>query len=385
MIRASLVRLRPLPHSGARPLPPPIPRRGSGPPPKRPIPYANRVLIVSSAKGGVGKSTLTVNLAAALARTPRSQKNDGGGPTNRVGILDLDIYGPSIPKLMNLDRAGAPLTTAEDALVPLVNYGMPCMSMGFLLPPSPPLSASSSSSSSSSSPQSQPSSNEDSPVVWRGLMVMKAVQQLLFDVDWRSTFSSSSSSSPSSQNATSESHGPPLDLLVIDTPPGTGDVHLSLAQLVAPIDGVVVISTPQKVALADTRKGIAMWNKLGAPIIGLVLNMSHLPAASPNSQPTYLFGPPTSFNDLARATGLPVLGRIPIDQALCEAGEKGAPLTLNLPLSAATGDSASPTQTNLDDSDNALDSTTVIGRMARRIWDELDGVSSSNGSSNSKA
>ncbi|KAE8244359.1 hypothetical protein A4X13_0g6649 [Tilletia indica] len=354
MIRASLVRLRPLPHTGARPLPPPLPRRGAGPPAKRPIPHAKRVLIVSSAKGGVGKSTLTVNLAAALARTSRPSQD--GKATNRVGILDLDIYGPSIPKLMNLDRAGAPLTTAQDALVPLVNYGMPCMSMGFLLPPSPPLS--------STSPQSQQTTNEDSPVVWRGLMVMKAVQQLLFDVDWRA------SSSQSHQDS-SDAHGPPLDLLVIDTPPGTGDVHLSLAQLVAPIDGVIVVSTPQKVALADTRKGIAMWNKLGAPILGLVLNMSHLPAATPNGTPTYLFGPPTSFNDLAHSTGLPVLGRIPIDQALCEAGEKGAPLTLNLP-----SPEDSQQESNTDKEGLALDSTSVLGRMARRIWDHLDDVAS---------
>ncbi|KAK0541391.1 hypothetical protein OC835_000182 [Tilletia horrida] len=339
-------------------MPPPLPRRRAGPPAKRPIPYANRVLVVSSAKGGVGKSTLTVNLAAALARTPRQRGPSAGQPGtgtntqrrggNRVGILDLDIYGPSIPRLMNLDRAGSPLTTAKDALVPLVNYGMPCMSMGFLLPPS--------------SPDSPTSSNEDSPVVWRGLMVMKAVQQLLFDVDWRAA--------SSSRDGT---HDEPLDLLVIDTPPGTGDVHLSLAQLVAPIDGVVVVSTPQKVALADTRKGIAMWNKLGTPILGLVLNMSHLPASSPDSKPTYLFGPPTPFDNLAHSTGLPVLGRIPIDQALCEAGERGAPLTLGLNSSAEPGSRPDAAESIWPEDDHSVDSTTVLGRMAGRIWDNLDG------------
>ncbi|KAL9936133.1 hypothetical protein V8E36_004975 [Tilletia maclaganii] len=374
-MRPSFVRLWPLPQTGSRPLPPPLPRRGAGPPPKRPIPHANRVLIVSSAKGGVGKSTLTVNLAAALARTPRSQtsrtgsdaarggEDSGDSPaaTNRVGILDLDIYGPSIPKLMNLDRAGYPLTTAQDALVPLVNYGMPCMSMGFLLPPTP--------GGGSADPSTPASSNEDSPVVWRGLMVMKAVQQLLFDVDWRAN---AGDASASSANDTA-----PLDLLVIDTPPGTGDVHLSLAQLVAPIDGVVVVSTPQQVALADTRKGIAMWNKLGTPILGLVLNMSHLPASSPSGKPNYLFGPPTSFDELAKRTSLPVLGRIPIDQKLCEAGERGAPLTLSLdPASQSdvvdSGTSGAAQSDRGEVDDLTVDSSTVFRRMARRIWDDLD-------------
>ncbi|KAK0554012.1 hypothetical protein OC846_002297 [Tilletia horrida] len=368
--------LPPIPHTGARSLPPALPRRGAGPPPKRPIPHVKKVLIVSSAKGGVGKSTLAVNLATALARTPRnldaqSSTTQRDGPHNRVGLLDLDIYGPSLPKLMNLDRAGAPLTTEQDALIPLVNYGMPCMSMGFLLPPSP-------STSSSSDVDPRTASNEDSPVVWRGLMVMKAVQQLLFDVDWRASAGALASSLPSAQQQLQNrqsSKEDALDLLVIDTPPGTGDVHLSLAQLVAPINGVLVVSTPQKVALADTRKGIAMWNKLGIQVTGLVLNMSHLPPPSPDAAPIHLFGPPTAFNDLATATKLPVLGRIPIDQALCEAGEQGVPLTLQAEVEAAAAANAGGASAEEVD-EYVRDSKSVFMSMASRIWRALEGSSS---------
>ncbi|KAJ8481098.1 hypothetical protein ONZ51_g6206 [Trametes cubensis] len=163
---------------------------------KRSLPHVKQVLAVASGKGGVGKSTVAVNLALSLAmhaeHAPRQRP--------RVGVLDLDIFGPSIPKLMALEDAEEPRLTEgkPGAMVPLVNHGLPCMSMGFLLPKS-----------------QGTDSSTDTPVVWRGLMVQKAAQQLLFDVDWRDPESDAE-----------------LDLLVIDMPPGTGDVALTLAQLV---------------------------------------------------------------------------------------------------------------------------------------------------------
>lgn len=207
-----------------------------------------------------------MNLAAALSQV--------AGGNKRVGILDLDIFGPSVPKLMGLDSAGEPELTkgwsdffkcsresadlvarllSDNHLIPLSNYGIPCMSMAFLLPPA---------------------AQSDTPVVWRGMMVMKAVQQLLFDVDWRSRHG----------NETDLSSGRPLDLLVVDLPPGTGDVQLSLGQLVKCEGkaakrshkhvifakqiavGSVIVSTPQDVALIDVRKGVAMFRKIGIPV-----------------------------------------------------------------------------------------------------------------------
>lgn len=207
-------------------VPPTMPRRGT--PTKRPIPNVKRVVAVASGKGGVGKSTVAANLALALGATSR----DAIGRGARIGLLDLDVYGPSVPKLMGLEDMGEPDLTPGGALVPMTNHAVQCMSMGFLLPPS------------------ASGSNADTPVVWRGLMVMKAVQQLLFDVDWRE-----------GQSA----QGAPLDVLVVDMPPGTGDVALSLCQLVT-VDGAVVVSTPQEVALADARKGITMFHKVNVPV-----------------------------------------------------------------------------------------------------------------------
>lgn len=213
-----------------------IPRRGTLPA-KRSIPNVSKVIAVSSCKGGVGKSTIAVNLAFSLALTRNL----------RVGILDLDIFGPSIPTLLGLSYH-PPDTTDKGAMIPLTNHGMPTMSMGYLV-------------------------DRHQPVVWRGLMVQKAVQQLLFDVDWSVS-------------------GAPLDALVIDLPPGTGDVPLSLGQLVE-VDGAhilfsfvvfslihisasVVISTPQALSLADVEKGISMLRSVKIPTTSLILNQSHM-------------------------------------------------------------------------------------------------------------
>ncbi|KAF7288150.1 Iron-sulfur protein IND1 [Mycena chlorophos] len=258
---------------------PQIPRKGTGPPHKRAIPNVRRVLAVASGKGGVGKSTVAVNIAFAL-----SARN------LRVGVLDLDIFGPSVPTLLGLQHSEEPLLTSKGALVPLVNHGMPAMSMGFLLPRA-----------------KESDSVHDTPIVWRGLMVQKAVQQLLFDVDW-------------------SSNGAPLDVLVMDLPPGTGDVPLTLGQLVT-VDGAVIVSTPQDVALADVRKGIAMLRKLDVPITGLVLNLASFLCSSCHT-PHYLFGPPDAFREVAKRLDIDVLAELPLVPGVSTGGDGGLPFAL---------------------------------------------------------
>jgi len=279
-----------LPRSGDR-LPPTMPKRGGGPPVKRSIPYAKKVIVVASGKGGVGKSSVAVNLAIAMAQR-------GPSGSSRVGLLDLDIFGPSVPKLMGLEDVGEPELTRENRLLPMTNHGIPCMSMGFLLPPS------------------ASGSNVDTAVVWRGLMVQKAVQQLLFEVDWRG-------------HAGNE--GPDLDVLVVDMPPGTGDVQLTLGQLVK-VDGAIIVSTPQDVALVDARKGVSMFRKVSVPILGLMLNMSHFTCPSSTSSPAHrheIFGPLDSFHQVAANLSLPVLGELPLVPLLSAGGDAGRPLVLS--------------------------------------------------------
>ncbi|PCH41938.1 nucleoside triphosphate hydrolase protein [Wolfiporia cocos MD-104 SS10] len=264
---------------------PQIPRRG-GPIQKRPLPYVRKVLAVASGKGGVGKSTVAVNLALSLAM----QAHAATGAPARVGILDLDIFGPSVPKLMGLDAAPEPRLTQSGAIVPLTNHGLPCMSMGLLLPRE---------------------ANADTAVVWRGLMVQKAVQQLLFDIDWREP---------------PQEGGAELDVLVLDLPPGTGDVPLTLGQLVN-VDGAVIVSTPQDVALSDVRKGVTMFQKISVPITGLLLNQSHFLCPS-CATPHHLFGSPERFHATAASMGVPVLGALPLVPAVSEASDGGAPFVL---------------------------------------------------------
>ncbi|KAI9510693.1 P-loop containing nucleoside triphosphate hydrolase protein [Russula earlei] len=259
--------------------PPVMPRRSL--PPKRGIPNVKRVVAVASGKGGVGKSTVAVNLAYTLTARHRA----------RVGLLDLDIFGPSIPKLLGLEAAGEPHLTSSGALIPLTNHGLPAMSIGFLLP------------------------GPERPVTWRGLMVQKAVQQLLFDVDWRGA----------------DPDGPGLDILVIDMPPGTGDVPLSLGQLVN-VDGAVMVSTPQHVALADVRKGIAAFQTLSIPIIGLVLNQSCFFCPSCNT-PHHLFG----SSDASRSLGVKLLGELPLMPDVSTSGDAGLPYALFSSCSNTSG------------------------------------------------
>ncbi|XP_076290443.1 iron-sulfur cluster transfer protein NUBPL isoform X2 [Lasioglossum baleicum] len=187
-----------------------------GLPKQKPLKGVKQIIVVSSAKGGVGKSTIAVNLSTALKMIE---------PQRSVGLLDADIFGPSVPLMMNIKQS--PVVNKSNLMEPVVNYGVKCMSMGFLV-------------------------DDKSPVIWRGLMVMSAIEKLLRQVAWD-----------------------PLDYLVIDTPPGTGDTHLSLIQNI-PVSGALVVTTPQKAAVEVTRRGLNMFKRLDIPIAGIVENMSSI-------------------------------------------------------------------------------------------------------------
>ncbi|CAO3620694.1 unnamed protein product [Cunninghamella blakesleeana] len=238
-----------------------------GLPQKSPIKGVKKVIVVSSGKGGVGKSTTAVNLALAT-----SQKH-------RVGILDADIFGPSIPLLMNLK--GEPnLTEKGDQLIPLTNYGVQCMSMGFLI-------------------------DKEAPVVWRGLMVMKALQQLIHQVAWDN-----------------------LDYLFVDMPPGTGDVQLTLSQQVV-IDGAIIVSTPQDIALTDAIKGTNMFKKVNVPILGMVQNMSLFICPNCHHE-SHIFGH-DGAQQMAKKLDIPFLGEVPLHADICHLSDAGQPIVISQP------------------------------------------------------
>lgn len=234
----------------------------------KPISGIARILVVASAKGGVGKSTVAVNLAAAMAKAGM-----------KVGLLDADIYGPSIPTMLGT-VAAEPKTSPDRKLIPVDAYGMKTLSIGYL-------------------------SDPDAPMIWRGPIVMSAITQLLNDAEW----------------GTKED---PLDLLIIDTPPGTGDAQLAIAQRV-PVTAALIVTTPQEVALADVRRGAAMFAKTHVPVIGIAETMSWFEDPSGNRH--YLMGE-GGGGRMAKALGLPLLGEIPMLTAIREGGDIGKPAAL---------------------------------------------------------
>jgi ATP-binding protein involved in chromosome partitioning len=233
------------------------------------VPGVANIIAVASGKGGVGKSTTAVNLALAL-------KERG----LRVGILDADIYGPSMPRLLGLK--GQPQQIASNKLAPMEAYGLKVMSMGFLV-------------------------DEETPMIWRGPMVMSALSQMLKDVAWGE-----------------------LDVLVVDMPPGTGDAQLTMAQQV-PLAGAVIVSTPQDLALIDARKGLNMFRKVNVPVLGLVENMSTF--ICPHcGQPSNIFGHGGARAEATRL-GVPFLGEVPLTLAIRETSDEGRPVVTTDPSS----------------------------------------------------
>ncbi|ESW87430.1 Mrp/NBP35 family ATP-binding protein [Mesorhizobium sp. M0179] len=255
---------RPAPHSPAPHAPA---SQSSG---KRGVPGIEAIIAVASGKGGVGKSTTAVNIALGLAANGL-----------RVGVLDADIYGPSMPRLLNIH--GRPQTVDGKILKPMENYGLKVMSMGFLV-------------------------DEETPMIWRGPMVMSALTQMLREVEWGR-----------------------LDVLVVDMPPGTGDAQLTMAQQV-PLAGAVIVSTPQDLALIDARKGLNMFKKVDVPLLGIVENMSYFIA--PDTGKRYdIFGHGGARREAERL-GVTFLGEVPLEMGIRESSDEGAPVVASKPDSA---------------------------------------------------
>ncbi|MBI4115777.1 MAG: Mrp/NBP35 family ATP-binding protein [Candidatus Omnitrophica bacterium] len=231
------------------------------------------VIAVASGKGGVGKSTVCVNLAVALAQTGAS-----------VGLLDGDIYGPNVPLMLGIPAGSKPGVSSNEKMIPLQAYGLKVISMGLLVPP-------------------------DAPMIWRGPMLHSAVTQFLQKVDWGE-----------------------LDYLLVDLPPGTGDVQLSLVQTVS-VTGAVIVTTPQEVALMDVRKGIAMFQKTNVPILGIVENMSSFICPHCNKE-TAIFSQ-GGGRETSEKLKVPYLGDIPIDPRVREGGDQGKPIVTSYPDSPA--------------------------------------------------
>lgn len=235
------------------------------------VPGIKNIIAVASGKGGVGKSTVAVNLALALSKTGAS-----------VGLIDADIYGPSIPIMFGLEGARPKASQAEGKtrIEPIEKYGIKLLSIGFFTDP-------------------------NQPVPWRGPMVSTAVKQLFNDADWGE-----------------------LDYLVVDLPPGTGDIHITVTQTF-PVTGAVIVTTPQNVALADAKKGIGMFmmNAINVPILGIVENMSYFTPAELPSNKYYIFGR-GGGQKLAQQLEVPFLGEIPLVQSISESGDAGMPVVL---------------------------------------------------------
>ena len=236
------------------------------------LPQVKNIIAVSSGKGGVGKSTVSANLAIALSMLGY-----------KVGLLDTDIFGPSMPKMFNVEneRPYAVHKDGRDLVVPVEKYGVKLLSIGFFVSP-------------------------ETATVWRGGMATQALKQLIADADWGE-----------------------LDYFILDTPPGTSDIHLTLLQTLA-ITGAVIVSTPQSVALADAIKGIDMYQneKINVPILGLIENMAWFTPAELPENKYFIFGKDGCKN-LAKEKGFPLLAQIPLVQSICENGDKGSPVALH--------------------------------------------------------
>ncbi|MCA3562200.1 MAG: Mrp/NBP35 family ATP-binding protein [Aestuariivirga sp.] len=265
-------------------LPQPQGQRGSG------IPGIKHLIAVASGKGGVGKSTTAVNLALALTSL-----------NLKVAVLDADVYGPSIPKLFGLTGKPEPSEAAGKKMKPMTRYGVEVMSIGFLVP-------------------------EDTPMIWRGPMVMSALTQLLRETEWGEA-----------------------DVMVIDMPPGTGDVQLTLAQQ-TPLSGAVIVSTPQDLALIDARKGLNMFAKVNVPVIGIVENMSYFNCTKCGERHE-IFGHGGAKEEASRI-GAPFLGEIPLDTDVRRRSDSGEPIVATQP--------------------GALH-TALYRNVARQVWASLEG------------
>ncbi len=272
---------------GTAPAPHPHAAARSAQAPAKPLaPGVRAIIAVASGKGGVGKSTTAVNLALGLAARGL-----------RIGVLDADIYGPSIPRMLGI--SGKPISHDGKILEPKLAYGLKCMSIGFLVP-------------------------EDTPMIWRGPMVMSALQQMLRDVNWGE-----------------------LDVMVVDMPPGTGDAQLTMAQQV-PLAGAVIVSTPQDIALLDARKGLNMFKKVDVPVLGFIENMSYFKCPHCGER-TDVFSHGGAKLE-AEKLGVEFLGELPLDIVIRETSDEGNPIVWSQPQS---------------------EHAQVYRAMAARIWTKL--------------
>ncbi|MBO4661355.1 MAG: Mrp/NBP35 family ATP-binding protein [Bacteroidaceae bacterium] len=269
------------------------------------LPGVKNIIAVSSGKGGVGKSTVAANLAVSLARLG-----------HRVGLLDCDIFGPSMPKMFQIEdaRPYSENIDGRDLIIPIEKYGIKILSIGFFVDPA-------------------------TPTLWRGGMASNALKQLIGDAAWGD-----------------------LDYFILDTPPGTSDIHLTLVQTL-PITGAIIVSTPQQVALADARKGINMYrnDKVNVPILGLVENMAWFTPEAHQDEKYYIFGR-EGVKQLAQEMQVPLLGQIPVVQSICENADNGTPISLDAtsPVAQAFLQMAARTVTETDRRNIQQEKTRIV-------------------------